>query len=806
MRIFKKYFVFIIVCFFLASFPFFWLQSGDVYMGGDGGRAYFYEPFAMLKNVALYYLYPLGTGEVSAKFFYIPFILLQSFLKIFISSTAAVTLHHVFKIVTGFVAVFLILQELIPNRKIIKEKLRIALMFSSIMGGLLYIFNPAMIENYVVALPSHDQVALNPLMFYLILKFFLTNNFKYLWIALAFSLIFAHNFSYFAAPPIFSFYPLAFLFIGLYTKFICKSAIPWKKICIGLLLFALLHSFHLVPQLHDVFDSSNLTTSQILDQNSMKDSMGYFFGVLGIPKISYHFLAYSPNMLFLGGTILFPMLLILGLLLSKKDRTLLLLSCFYLLAFYMYTAKVSNLGVEIYKNLFYIPGFTMFRNFYGQWQFTYYFYFSLLFGYTVFYVLSRLQKKYFIVLTGFLLFFIPANSWNFINGNLVNAILADSHNTRIAMDIEPNYKIVQNILKNEKVDGNVLLLPFTDSSYQVLHGTTHGAFVGRSILSQVTGKKDFAGYMDMLPFSSVFLNVSKEKDYSSIRTLLGALNIRYVYFNSDKRIYDDFSGSPFAYVKQYMPQNQELYKDYIKNITGKLIVASGTYSLYTTRDEYYMPIFYTSREVTPYADNKKVSIYDKALAFFPSKNTDKMLPTFIEHSDCRKLFAELCAKKNIAISKENPTISFQKINPIKYKVHVDSADAPFLLIFLNSYNKGWKVLRDHSRHSGQPIKIHQQGKIIEEAPLDEFLDSKTFETSGATPLPENQHAMVNGFANAWLITPKDISRGNSFIIEFAAQQNFYIASAVSLISLLFFLFWGFRMFVYKKLLKFISRR
>lgn len=795
----KNNWIVVFISVILVCIPFFWLKPGEMDLGGDGGRLYFYDPVNQIKNLALYYVSPFGVGTVEASFYYLPFFTVVAVLKQIIRSPyVLISLNNAVKIAIGFVAVYAIVGELIRKvNKISAFGVRIV----SVLAGLFYLFTPAMTENYVKALPSHNQVFLNPLMFYLLLRFFLTGSMKHAWIGLLISFIFAPNFSYTSAPPFFAFYPLAFLFIIIYSAFIRKVGIPLKKLFIVLSLFLGLHFFHLFPEIIDIFTSGSNTNLR-LSASDIPAQIGYFYGVLHIPKTSFHLLAYSLTKNLAWASVLIPFIILFGLFLNKKGgKTILLVTIFFLTTFFLVTGKITMAGIKLYEWLFYLPGFTMFRNFYGQWQFVFYFFYSILFGLSLFSIFQKIKSKVFysVLLVFFTLYF-TVSSWHFINGGLVNPFREEAKNVKGAIIMDPKYDDTLAFIRNLKDDAKILVLPFTDSYIQVIHGLNDGAFVGHTTIGQLTGKKDFAGYMDMSPYSAKFWELSKEKDYEGIKKLLGILNIRYIFHNSDTRIYDTtFPARPYSqnYVRKYMPATQNMYKDYIKGISGQKIFERGFYSIYKIDDKSFFPHFYAPDKAFVYKDDPKLDTYSKASAFFIEDTSQR--PLFMEDQDCKRLFAKkLCNDKVILMENNLPKIQFKIINPTKYKIRVSNAKNPYLLAFLDAFNKRWKV--------------YIPGKKIE-GNFVETLYDKMFGTIGMRTLPDSTHFSVNGYANAWYISPQDLDNEKDYelIVEMVGQRIFYISLGISTAVFIGFLLWGVYLFgIIKKLVgtfdKIIARR
>src|SRR3989338_10060875 len=65
----------------LFIIPFFWLKPGEMDLGGDSTRLYFYDPVSFIKSTGIYDVFPEGKGRVEPNYYYIPFVSLLAFLK-----------------------------------------------------------------------------------------------------------------------------------------------------------------------------------------------------------------------------------------------------------------------------------------------------------------------------------------------------------------------------------------------------------------------------------------------------------------------------------------------------------------------------------------------------------------------------------------------------------------------------------------------------------------------------------------------------------------------------------------------------
>lgn len=108
----------------------------------------------------------------------------------------------------------------------------------------------------------------------------------------------------------------------------------------------------------------------------------------------------------------------------------------------------------------------------------------------------------------------------------------------------------------------------------------------------------------------------------------------------------------------------------------------------------------------------------------------------IDQGDALKL-----EKFTITEDTKLPDISYEKINTTKYIVHLKNAESPFILVFSELYNDGWKV----------SINTQQL----------------------------NNHMRVNLYANAWVI---DKEGEFDLVVEFAPQRWMDIGEKVSILG------------------------
>jgi len=798
-KINKNTVVLIFISLILFIIPFFWLKMGEMDLGGDSNRLYFYDPISNLKSFAIYSVVPWGVGIIAYNQYYIPFLLFVAFFKSFLSSTVVIDIFNGFKLAGSFIFMFLIIKEFF--RKEGGGKTTLAQSTAAILGAIFYTFSPSVVDNMRYALVTHSQVFLNPFIFYLLLRYLKTSSLKYIWLALLITIIFSTNFSFQAPPPFFAFYPLAIIFLLLYNFFVLQKPIPWKRIIVGILFFLGLHAFHTLPVISNVFDKGSEFNKRIFETASTTNvGLEYFNATLQLGKVSKNIFLPLESPTLSWSLIMIPMLIILGFLSTKgKNKTLLLVSVFFFITLFLGSANITQIGVELYRKLFLIPGFGMFRNFSGQWQWVYTFFYALLAGLSISYFFSRIKFKYIYLFSFLAIGFLVIRSWVVFNGDIVNVFNRGSKNVGVVVRMDPNYEKMLEYIKSIPNSGRIIHMPFTDFAYNIVGGQNKGVYVGQSMPSFLAGRNDFAGYQNIDPFSEVFVKLAREKNYPLIKEMMSLLQIRYILYNSDEIVSDKFFPT-FPYGYTGVSASQPALKEFVYNIADKKTYQSGYYSLFEVDKKQYLPNFYIASDLFFYDTNPKYNTqYFKASSFFPTTreepNSDPRI-AYIDRQTCSKILEDICDKDSHKLENENIQIIFQAINPTKYKVEIKNAAKPFLLVFQNSFTPKWKLYESEENiNLKDNSESYYNGTIIELNPVSNPIDQNPFQTNSLKSVYASGHVEVNGYANAWYVDPGNLKNQDyKFIVEMTGQKMFYYSFAVSLITLAVFVLYGVRIF------------
>lgn len=743
---FKEYKFVSLLSLILFVIPFFWLKPGEMDLGGDSSRLYFYDPISFIKSTAIYDISAQGKGIVEPNYYYLPYVAFLAFLKfVTSSSTMVINISNGLKLAGGFISIFLIIREfLLGSSGVINRRL---IYLTAILSGIFYVVSFGSIHimsHWERAIMSHNQVFLNPLIFFLIFKFFLTHKYKYLWIMLITTFVFSSNFGLTSAPPFFAFYPLTLLFLLLYTKIYGKKPIPWKGIIIGVLLFLGIQAFQLFPQALSLFDKDSFTNSKVFSKEEIEDGgVNYFSAVAPQGRAILNLLLPSEKQFFVFVSLIPPLIVILGFILNRgRKKEFLFISVFFIITFFLVTANITHIGFEFYRRLFYIPGFSMFRVFFTQWIFIFIFFYSIMFGFSIYSIFLRL-KSFYLKIFYFLVFFLLIFSGIplFVGEPVNKSVIRGSNNIRGVIVIDPAYEKVLQFIRSLPDDGKILVFPLTDFFRQVVYGKNGGAYEGPSTILHLTNKYSFVGYQhfgykNLMPYAEDVMKYSREKNYEKLLRIFTILNIKYIFHNADPKVYEEsfFPGS-YGYMQTSMPKTQVEYIDFVKKFPLKQIYRNGKYIIYEIDKSAYNSTIFIPDDVY---QSSKISFDD-----------DKTHSVFIDDNICIDFkFKNLCNGKYVRSSVD---IQMSMVNPTVYEVKVRQEEAigSMLLVMQHTFHPGWKLILD--------------GKYI----------------------AEDSHTVVNGYANGWLIDSKDLPKDKSYklFVKLDPQKYFWYGWTITLVSL-----------------------
>jgi len=746
----------------LFVLPFFWFMPGEIDLGGDSGRLYIYDPLKYLTSITLFPIKTMnGFDYYQPKYLYIPYVGMLLLFKTILFNSAYLLNNFLNGVVLslGFLFTFKFFKEFGLFRNLKWDK------FTLSFCSLFFILSPMTIYDFQRANFHTTSIFVYPLIFYLFLRYMNTQKLNYIIISVLITLPFSPNFGVPTIPWLFSFLPFMFFLFLVYAISNSKSKILIKGSFVWIILFLLVNFFHLYPLAYGFVSKSSEIHRIVFDDSASNAGLKYFRVIQPEIKSIYSFLN-QPQYRLIGPSgnttkvfmkyfgiivlplfLIYPLILIAGLLVRRfeenKEKYLYYVVWLnFLWALVLSTASLGKGAVVLYEKLFLkVPGFLMFRHFYGKFAMVYTFFYAFLLYFSLSYVIQYLlvikKEEYIKKLLSTLFILVIFSGIPLLFGQIVNSGVPGSDvfsgKVPVSMKMDSNFTAYINEISDLEGDSRVVSFPLSMETYQVFQGKGGGVYLGPSVIAVLSGKSDFAGFYSMhnQELTNTFFRLFLQDDPSKILRFLGFMNIEYISYNSDDYIYKHFSYTPFGDFKKLFPTQGSIEK-LINILDGKLVFEKGFYKLYKL-EKYFLPHIYLP---------KKILFSNETLTDFYRNTNFENLPKEIAVFFGDNSFSEILTP---------PEIVFKKISPVKYKVELKNIQEPFVLVLSEPYNIGWNIyLTDKN----------------------EFLYSR--------------HQMVNGYANSWYITPKDLNNQEEaeLILEYTEYRKFYVGVIVSSISLM----------------------
>lgn len=733
--IFIKYNIGLLLGLLLFFVPFFWLDPPRMDLGGDASRIYFYDPLSYLENYAFYGVETRSIGKLQTNYYNIPVIFFLFIVKQIVGSgTFTVAVINGIKLSLGFYSLYLTSKLLLQSKNSSSE-------IAAVLAGLIYITFPFFRPDWDRSLLTHNQIFLHPLLIFLLLQFFLTKKLIYMWGILLITFIFSHNFSWAASPSFFSFYPLGFVFVYTYVRFVRHIDIRIRDLIVPVSLFILLQLFHIISSIIQLTDTSSNLNTRVFDAGDRQSQIDYLHALLPLSSV-HRYLFMNPVLNPSWSLIIIPLFLMAGVLFIKKElrRVMLMLLSFMLVVLYLMTVDVGYIGVQIFEYLLIsVPGFAMFRNFITQFLTVFIFFYSLLFSVAIYSLFQRSPRMIKIVMMIIVTLSITINGYALFSGSYVDRKLSFAPPISNNVSLQGDFSDIVDQIRMLPSDGRVLSLPFTDYDYIVYLDENRGGYVGADPIGYLTGRATFTGYFHTEPFSDTFLDLAQKKDYTSLQKLFGLLHIEYVLLNTDRRINPSvFKTYPFEYMRPYLPGSVSEYKEFIQNLSGTKIYQNGSYTLFRLKSPYSSSRLYSPEKFFVYTELESPAFGEKT-GFFVGREA---FDAFIDNEDCQKL--TFCQNSQ---SIRSVQVRYEKKSQSEYILNVRSHTEPFVLIFSQAFHKKWEL-------SSQDVDL------------------------------DAVHFRVNGYANGWYIDGKQFPENTDIqlTLNMTGEKIFRPTFTISIIT------------------------
>lgn len=107
---------------------------------------------------------------------------------------------------------------------------------------------------------------------------------------------------------------------------------------------------------------------------------------------------------------------------------------------------------------------------------------------------------------------------------------------------------------------------------------------------------------------------------------------------------------------------------------------------------------------------------------------------------------------------ESPNVTFERVNPVKYRVTFNQVTEPQELLLHQNFNTNWKVFATKNKHEMNCIRLEKNlSSQTTECIRDEtLLGIDDWQYLWAPSISETNHQLKWGYANGWKISPAEI--------------------------------------------------
>jgi hypothetical protein len=656
-----------------------------------------------------------------------------------------------------FCSVF-ILNSFILKSKFPKETLSIYV--SSFLGSLVYVFNTYQMTTVWIDLKGLAySAAFYPLFLYSILRT-LSNNKDIRVSKLKYALIGAISlfFTVWGTPKIWIplvIYTIGFVIWGLiyfnnWRENESIRAILRRACNRYLILMSVVSSLLLIPVFLTVFLSltsispsytlpKNIETYEYILKVRSKDTTlintFHFWGMnmLNEPVASHNKIL--ENMTSFAGmpinqlVLFIPLILIFSSLLLKKRliRKFIILHLLLLIIIteisIIHTPLLRDVYLHIYRTTHIL---TVFNEPWSNFGLFYILLVSLLIAISIFlFILTSKSAKFYLVILLLFLYLIPIG-YLFISGKFIPQEGLFNSKVKVPDYVLESLEFIES--RNSQSKNKILILPYFKGK-EVSNWEWN--YWGYSVLVWLT-KEDVIGsgyYIDQNVPLKILSEIQNKEDLTTNSqayiNILRILGVRWVVVREDMR-----------WIPLISKNKPDI--DLIENILSQFSINVSEFGK--------IKVFELLNPTPPVylAERVVVTNFSNTSIFISNLNNIEFGESNIALVD-EKLFDTRYISKIYKINKSDYHVS--KLNPTKYKIHVYKSEGPTLLVLLQNYDRYWSayVIED-----GKKIKV-----------------------------PEENHFVVNGFANGWYI-----NKTNSLEVElyYEPQKYYEIGLTISKVA------------------------
>lgn len=733
----------------------YYMFGNKMYVGGDDTKLFYSYPSEFLKNVTFFSWVNVSSIGINGPSQYIfPFLLVWTVLEGIIQNK--IFLNHFamsLPLILGQIYFLLSIKELFDLKKKYFTELY--------LGSLFFVTSPILIINQMfVFLLSIWLIGLIPIVVYNFIKYLKTSNFKYVYISSIYCCVF--SLAMYAIPwtlgfllpigigflitlPLFKkneIYVFLKRFI-IFAGFIFITQAFWlvgfisTYISLGQNSFA---SKFLSKSFVDTFSPTIIVTAT---SSIIYPLLNLFHRQITIDfnwKLKDIFLNYYDKTIFFNS--IFLIVLFIGIFnfrnyLNKQNRRFFLLLLFsFVIALYLFTVNIGFLK-DVFILFRYIPGFTMFRNFFDKFAPGYVLIFASLITVSLVIFSQKYPSKRLIF--SLIFFFVILLNYKPVK-DVVNSPLWGTTNVYKNVEIPSEYlETMTFIRKNISPTNSVLSIPFGTSIYTVIRDeNSNNVYVGLSPVKIFSGVNDISGHLSF--------NFTKEAD------AVDALIINREYEK----------------LKEVMFKHNINYILITKNIPDQVLKAEWLYG----------------DNLVASQDAKLINSLAKKKIFTSKKGNYELYST--------KLRGSIIDSRNL---------SFERISQVKYKLYINNLKNNQRLVFHDTFHQGWGIfLEKEPKYDFCSVLYNNpKTKTIECKPKEELFELHDLIFSFLKPITNQSETSAENNNNEWNLSSelikskfgkefyvlnKDGSIDIELTLYFRPQNYFYFGIFISIAAFL----------------------
>lgn len=641
---------------------------------------------------------------------------------------------------------------------------------SSFLSGLVYMLSPiifnTIITGYIAFLVSY---AFLPLLFLLYIKLLDNKESNYM-LSISLGIVMAVTFSQDNFILIVLIIIISYLLFDIISK---KKSLQIIKrnifsLIISISICFLLQSYFFLPLLVNI--KNNNVEGQSTSITGMINAWNTFIAPSSLNAFTldgagYKYFTNSINdsikPLWIFVSFLFSLIIFSTFFYINKKKSILYFYILTIISLFLFkgiNSPLGNINQFIYNNLPYIMVF--FRNIQYITVFTIFCY-AILLGFLFDIINTKLKLRFYLYsLTGIAaIILILFNSNPFFLGGLTKNLQLYNLNS--------SYKYLYNKLSNDFEDYRIFWLPPVQPM-----GFNNSKYYGHDPMFFGSPKPSIGNYWSQ-PIEKMIIKQSYLENNSNIGKLLAFVNVKKIVYREDfESHYPSFGGKEFEPYTTFLPNSN--LKEFIKKQKSFKLEETINKNIEVYNNSTFLPHLYLTDNPIfiegSVSDMVKIIETDNFTidnnAFFLSDNISKLQWNFL--------------KQFSWYNKDIPLFAYKKINPTKYKITINNAESPFFLIFLENYNPEWKVYIDYKNDKKEKAITFNNYLNTNEMKKALIFNLRDISYLFKTPLDENKHFMVNGYANAWYIDPIDTGSGNvELVVYFKTQSYTYIGIIIS---------------------------